>query len=291
MRRWRRALRRLARLPRRTRYARNGPLRIAYEIRGGWRWRRPWLVLVQGLGYDRAGWEPVLGPLGRHLRLVLIDNRGSGHSDPAGGRLTVTDMAGDVATVLGRLRLGPVNLMGVSLGGMIAQEVAIEYPQLVQALVLVATTPGWPNGYPMPAHTVALLASSARLPEEVAVRRNVENALSPRTVRERPAVVQELIEHRAEHRTDPLVWMAQMTAGARYSGNRRQSRITARTLVVHGSDDAVVDPRNAELLATRIPDARLVVMNGVGHLLFWEDPQEFADVVLRFLDEGSTERK
>jgi pimeloyl-ACP methyl ester carboxylesterase len=272
---------------RRTRYARNGTLRIAYEVRGGWRWRRPWLVLIQGLGYDRAGWGPVLDHFGRHLRLVLIDNRGSGRSDPARGAFTVTDMARDVASVLRRMRLGPVNVMGVSLGGMIAQEVAIEYPEFVGVLVLVATTPGWPNGYPMPARSVAVLASSARLPEDVAVRRNVENALSPDTVRHRPAVVQELLDHRRDHRTDPRVWLAQMKAGAGYAGNRRQSRIQARTLVVHGSADAVVDPRNAELLAARIPDARLVMMPGLGHLLFWEDPDGFADVVLRFLHGGS----
>src|SRR4029453_17350966 len=110
-----------------------------------------------------------------------------------------------------------------------------------------------------------------------------ENALSPDPVPNRPAVVEELLAHGQVHRTDPAVWLAQMTAGARYAGKRRQSRIRARTLVVHGSADAVVDPRNGELLAARIPDARLVVMPGLGPRVFWEDPRGFADVVLRFL--------
>ena len=80
----------------RTRYARSGALRIAYERRGILHWRRPWLVLIQGMGMDRLGWEPVLRKLRRHFRLVLVDNRGSGHSDRPAGSITVADMAGDV---------------------------------------------------------------------------------------------------------------------------------------------------------------------------------------------------
>ena len=68
----------------RTRFARHGALRIAYELRGRYGWWRPWLVLVQGLGFDRSGWEPVLRRLGRRFRLVLVDNRGSGRSDVPG---------------------------------------------------------------------------------------------------------------------------------------------------------------------------------------------------------------
>lgn len=69
----------------RTRYARSGALRIAYELRGTLHRRRPWLVMIQGMGFDRLGWQPVLGTLGRHFRLVLVDNRGFGSSSrPAG---------------------------------------------------------------------------------------------------------------------------------------------------------------------------------------------------------------
>jgi pimeloyl-ACP methyl ester carboxylesterase len=75
----------------RTRYARSGALRIAYERRGILHWRRPWLVLIQGMGMDRLGWEPVLRKLRRHFRLVLVDNRGSGHSDRPAGSITVAD--------------------------------------------------------------------------------------------------------------------------------------------------------------------------------------------------------
>jgi 3-oxoadipate enol-lactonase len=270
----------------RTRYATSGRLRIAYEVRGGWRRRRPWLVFVQGLGYDRTGWAPVLRGLRRRFRLLLIDNRGSGRSDRSPGRFAVADMARDVAAVVRAAGAAPANLVGVSLGGMIAQEVAIEHPDCVDALILAATTPGWPSGYPMPARTLSLLVATARMPEEVAVRRYVENALSAATLRQRPELVEELIEHRRRRPTDQRVWLAQVNAGAAYAGNLRQSRIRARTLVLHGDADSVVDPRNAKLLAERIPDARLVILPGLGHLFFWEDPDAFVRPVLDFLLAG-----
>jgi hypothetical protein len=83
----------------RTRYARSGELRIAYELRGILR-RRPWLVLIQGLGFDRSGWKPVTRKLQRHFRLVLVDNRGTGRSDLPAASFGVADMASDVIAVL-----------------------------------------------------------------------------------------------------------------------------------------------------------------------------------------------
>ena len=76
---------------------------------------------------------------------------------------------------------------------------------------------------------------------------------------------------------------AQAAAGARYTGGLRQARIQARTLVLHGGADTVVDPRNGKLLADRIPGARLMTFPELGHLLFWEDPDGFASAVTSFL--------
>jgi 3-oxoadipate enol-lactonase len=275
-----------------TRYTRGGELRIAYETRGGWRPRRPWLVLIQGLGFDRTGWDPVADLLKREFRLLLVDNRGSGRSGPTEGRVSVTDLAKDVVDVLDAAGLGRVHVAGASLGGMVAQEIAIGYGDRVDRLVLACTTPGWPYAYPMPVGTAALLAGTRRMPPEQALRRNVENALSRATVANRPELVDKLVEHQRKRRGDPRDWYALMSAGARFTGNRRQSGIDAPTLVLHGSDDRVVDPRNGELLARRIPDARLQLFPGLGHLFFWEDPEGFAAAVTGFLrDEEHADRR
>jgi pimeloyl-ACP methyl ester carboxylesterase len=268
----------------RTRYARNGTVRIAYELRGRLAWWRPWLVLIQGVGFDRSGWRPVLRKLRRRFRLVLADNRGSGLSDPPGGWLTVADMAGDIVAVLDDSGIGPAHVLGVSLGGMVAQDLAFYHPERVDGLVLVSTTPGWPFGYPMPAASARLLAATGRMTPEDALSRHTVNALSTVTVQRRPELVGRLVDlQRSRRPADSHGWSAQVVAGAYYAGRMRPASIRARTLVLHGDADTVVDPRNGKVLASRIPGARLVTFPGLGHLLFWEDPGGFARAVTSFL--------
>ncbi|MGD0241881.1 MAG: alpha/beta hydrolase [Streptosporangiaceae bacterium] len=267
----------------RNRYADSGGTRIAYELRGTLRWRRPWLVLIQGMGLERHGWDRVPGRLRRRFRLVLVDNRGCGRSDQVDGSFTVADMAEDVVAVLDAARIRRAHVLGASLGGMVAQELAIRHPDRVDGLVLACTTPGWPFAYPMPARSVRLIATTARLPAEVAWRRHLENALSARTVRECPEFVDGLVRRQGLRAADPGTLSAQAAAGARFAGRLRQAGIQARTLVLHGDADAVVDPRNGRLLAARIPKATLMIFPGLGHLLFWEEPEGFAAAVTSFL--------
>jgi 3-oxoadipate enol-lactonase len=275
----------------RTRYARSGALRIAYELRGTLHGRRPWLVLVQGMGFDRLGWGPVLGKLRRRFRLVLVDNRGCGRSDRPAGSFSVSDMAGDVVAVLDAARIRRAHVLGASLGGMVAQELAITRPERVDRLVLACTTPGWPFAYPMPAVSVRLVAATGDMPADVALRRHTENALSARTVQHRPELVDRLVELQGSRPADTGSLAAQAAAGARYVGRLRQARIRARTLVLHGDADTIVDPRNARLLAERIAGAELVTFPGLGHLLFWEDPDGFANAVASFLVAGAEARE
>jgi 3-oxoadipate enol-lactonase len=147
----------------RMRCARSGDSRIACELRGARRWRRSWLVLIQEMGFDRHGWEPVLRNLGRHFRLVLVDNRGSGRSDLPPGSFGVADMADDILSALDRADIRRAHLMGVSLGGMVAQELAVDHPERVGDLILMSTTPGWPFAYPMPVASAAPAKGSIEL--------------------------------------------------------------------------------------------------------------------------------
>ncbi len=239
--------------PHRTRFARPGSLRIAYELRGRWAWWRPWLVLIQGLGFDRSGWQPVRRRLRRRFRLVLVDNRGSGRSDPPGAPFGVADMAADVVAVLDDAGIRRAHVLGMSLGGMVAQELAVSYPDRVDGLVLASTSPGWPFAYPMPAASVALLAASRAMSPGEAARRHAENALSPGDAACHPDLVRRLVKLQGSRPAPPRAWMAQAAAGASYAGQLRETRITAHTLVLHGTADTVVDPRNARLLRAGFP--------------------------------------
>ena len=265
------------------RFADNGSSRIAYELCSRVGRRPPWLVLIQGLGFDRSGWAPVIPALKRRFRLVLIDNRGSGRSTTADRKFTVADMAMDVTAVLDRSRIAHAHVLGASLGGMVAQELAIRFPQRVDRLVLACTTPGWPYGYPMPRASVQRMTEAASLPVEVAQRSLVENALAPGTLKTHPQLVDRIVRNQKARSGDAASWKALANAGATYSGGTRQSLIGAPTLIMYGDADEVVDPRNSKLLSGRIPNSQVEVFPGLGHLFFWEKPAQFAKAVTSFL--------
>jgi pimeloyl-ACP methyl ester carboxylesterase len=266
---------------------RNGA-RIGYEARSGRLNRRPWLVLVQGLGLDRTGWDPVVPGLRRSFRLLLVDNRGAGSSDAPPRVFSVPEMARDVVAVLDAAGVDRAHVAGTSLGGMVAQELAIEHADRVNGLVLASTTPGWPRGYGMPAPTLRLMAETRRLPREQALRLHVENALSRTTVEDDPALLARLVDSLRSRPHDADAWFALAAAGGRYYGGSRYRDIRADTLIMHGTADTVVDPRNSTVLAEGIADSRLVLLEGLGHLFFWERPDVFVEEVTRFLTRDRT---
>lgn len=252
-------------------------VRIAWERRGA---GAP-IVLIHGLGYARWGWETVADRLAEAFELVLLDNRGIGQSDAPPGPYTVAEMAADVLGVLDEAGLERVHVAGTSLGGMIAQELALTAPARVDRLALVCTTPGGPNAAPMPAPTVALITEAPTLEPLVALRRFVENALAPDPDEE---TVERILAHRLQTAQPPAAWAAQAAAGASFDAWDRLPALTAPTLVLHGTADVVVDPANSRLLAERITGARLEWFDGCGHLLFWEEPDRFVSIVGEFLE-------
>jgi 3-oxoadipate enol-lactonase len=253
----------------------SGTVRLAYEVRGS----GPPLLLVQGLGYGRWGWEPLVDPLAEDFRIAFYDNRGIGDSDIPPGPYTTAELAEDAVAVLDTAGMERADVLGTSLGGMVAQELAIAFPERVGRLVLACTTPGGPRSHPMPQQTVDLMLTAPTLAPETAMRRFVENALSPSAPDE---LVERIVALRLANPFDPAGWQAQAAAGAAFDAFDRLGEIRAPTLVVTGEEDVVVDPRNSELLAAGIPDARLERVAG-GHLFFWEDPHELVSLVKEFL--------
>jgi 3-oxoadipate enol-lactonase len=258
-----------------TSVALSGDVRIAYETRGT---GEP-LLLVHGLGYARWGWEPVVGELAARFLVVLFDNRGIGESDVPPGPYTARELAEDAMAVLDDAGIDRAGVVGTSLGGMVAQELAIGWPERVERLVLACTTPGV-RGVPLPERTARLLAEAPSLPQDVALRRFVENALGSDPD---PALVERILAFRLASPPDPAGWQAQAAAAQTFDALDRLGGIRAPTLVLHGTADGVVDVRNAQLLAKRIPDVRVELFADRGHLFFWEEPERFVRLVTEFL--------
>jgi 3-oxoadipate enol-lactonase len=261
------------------RVARNGSVAIAYDVRG----QGPPLVLIQGLGVGRWGWEPVVDRLARRFRVITIDNRGIGASDAPRGSYSTRVMAEDVVAVMDDAGVASAGVVGTSLGGMVAQELALAHPERVDRLVLVATIPGGRLTAPMPLKTAYLLTWAPLMRSEQRRRGFVEHNLGPGTLRRRTKVVRRLMALKRAHPQSEQAWRAQATAGVLFDPLGRQRRITQPTLILQGTADQVVNPVNAELLADLIPDARLRYAEGAGHLVCWDEPRRFVRVVTGFL--------
>jgi 3-oxoadipate enol-lactonase len=251
-------------------------VRLAYDVDGT---GEP-VLMIQGLGYGRRGWGPAPGMLAHRFHVVTLDNRGFGESDVPPGPYTTAQLAGDALAVLDAAEIETAHVVGISLGGMVAQELVLARPERVRKLVLCSTTPGGATSFPMPEQTVALMGRASHLDPREALQQFVTNALSPDPPEE---LVREIVAYRAANPPDPAGWWAQAAAGAAHDVLARLDEINVPTLIVHGTADNVVDVRNAALLADGIASSRLVVLEGVGHLLPWERPDEFTGLVEEFL--------
>ncbi|MDX6487372.1 MAG: hypothetical protein QOF43_2525 [Gaiellaceae bacterium] len=259
--------------------ARNGDVRVVYDVKGE---GEP-LLMIHGLGYDRFGWGPLPDLLAHDFRVIVFDNRGVGDSDVPEGPYAVAQMADDAIAVLDAAGVDDTHVLGVSLGGYIAQELALTHPDRLRKLVLASTAPGGPKSVPMPAAGLEAFGRFPTMEREAGLRLMVENSLGAYGVREQPELVEEIYRYRLERGPTLAGWQAQAYAGATFDAYDRSPRIAAPTLVLQGGGDNVVDPRNADLLAELIPNARLELIPDRGHLMVWQEAERIAPIVKEFL--------
>jgi pimeloyl-ACP methyl ester carboxylesterase len=255
-------------------------IQLAYGVRGE---GEP-LLMIHGLGYDRFGWGPLPDLLAHDFKVVVFDNRGVGDSDVPEGPYAVSQMVGDAAAVLDAAGIDRAHVLGVSLGGYIAQEFALTHPEKLHKLVLVSTAPGGPRSVPMPAAGLEAFGRFPAMEREAGLRLMVENSLGAYGVREQPELVEEIYAYRLERGPTLAGWQAQAYAGATFDAFDRSPGIKATTLVLQGGGDNVVDPRNADLLVELIPNARLELIPDRGHLMIWQEAERVAAIVKEFLE-------
>jgi pimeloyl-ACP methyl ester carboxylesterase len=256
---------------------------IFYERRGE---GEP-LVLIMGLSGNSTNWgEPFLSLLERDFDVVALDNRGMGRSGPADEDFTIADMAGDTAGLLAALGLHAAHVMGISMGGMIAQQLTLSSPGLVRALVLGCTYAGGPGSrLTDPAVVQSLAEPMLEGDREGAIRAAWAVNVSAAYARDEQAFAR-FRELALTHPPPLPAIMRQMQAVAGHDVSGRLAEIQAPTLVLHGTEDRMLDVGNGRLIAAAVPGARLEIFEGVGHLFFWEQPERSARLVRDFLFEA-----
>jgi 3-oxoadipate enol-lactonase len=245
------------------------------------------LLYCNGSGSTLADAQPMLAALAAgEFDLLAFDYRGLGQSGPAGGPYTMADVAEDVAGLLDVVGWSRCRIVGVSFGGMVAQEFAVTHPERVERLALACTSPGGDGGSSYPLHSLAELS----VDERVAVAARLSDTRWDETWLETHAVDRALAEHLAarQRQTDPpdaAGRRAQIAARAGHDVWDRLGAVNCPTLVAYGRYDGIAPPQNSEAIASRIPGADLRGYEG-GHMFLFQDPAAMRELVT-FLEAGA----
>lgn len=244
----------------------------------------PPLLMIRGLGAQATTWgEPVLAPLRERVRVIRLSNRGTGLSDKPAGPVSIRTMADDAAALLDALGVDRAHVFGVSMGGMIAQELALNHAERVDRLVLGCTFAGGPNAVRAGADVMALLTPQAGQSAEEQIRRTRPALVTERTMRERGEFLDEMMRIDLETPTPLETVVKQLAAIGEFDTYDRLPSIRAPTLVIHGDSDVLVPAENARILHERIPGSTLEIVPEAGHMFFWDQPEETAAILTSFL--------
>ena len=238
------------------------------------------LLLIQGMSGTHVAWgRPFREVLEESFDVVAFDNRGIGLSGPVEGPFTIVEMAEDTAGLLEELGLESAHVVGISMGGMIAQELALAEPGRLRSLTLGCTYCGGPGSQLMPQENVEKLAAGMMSGDrDKAIRASYEVNLSPafRADEDAYAAFHEMaISVPARKATIEL----QVQAIFGHDTSSRLSEIATPTLIVHGTEDGVLPFPNGEQIASLIPKARFEPLEDVGHMFWWEQPQRSAELI------------
>jgi 3-oxoadipate enol-lactonase len=237
------------------------------------------VLLIMGLGYTSVMWHRTRPALAQRYRTVAFDNRGVGLSDVPPGPYSIATMASDAAAVLDAAGIARAHVFGVSMGGMIAQEFALQYPARTRSLILGCTAAGGPSAVRAESKVADVLMARGMTPEQArdAILPYIYDAATPREK------IDEDIRVRQPWLPTPAGYIAQLQAILAWESYSRIAQITAPTLVIHGKSDALVPPGNGELIAKRIPGAKLVLLEHASHLFLTDQTEEAHQEIFEFL--------
>ena len=255
---------------------RAGDIELDYERSGS----GPPLLLIMGMSGTALHWgEPFLELLRGDFDVIAYDHRGVGASSHLKGPTTITELAEDASRLLSALEIDSAHVLGISMGGMIAQELALAHPEQVRTLTLGATYCGGPQSVQAhPSVIQGLAAAMMSGDRERALRSGWEINVSQTMVDDADAYAAFLAISERRAVAVPVV-MAQLQACAAHDTSTRLGELTTPTLVIHGTEDQPLPVDNGRQIASLIPRSKLEILDGVGHMFFWEQPERAAELL------------
>lgn len=253
---------------------------IYYEIHGE---GEP-LVLIEGLAQQLCMWKSQIEGLKDSFKVIAFDLRGSGRSDKPQTGYSVDIFADDTIELIRKLNLTKPNILGVSLGGFIAQKVAFKYGTEIGKVVLVNTAFGGPNYIPPSQNVlnVMLTGGDGSTPFEKAFN-SLAIGFTDEFVKEKRTIIEEILKCLFQNIQPPYAYQGQMIAGATFNMENEVSKIENETLVIVAENDKIVPKENGLKLKDKLKNSKLVILENCGHLCFIEKEKKFNEVVKNFL--------
>ncbi len=260
----------------------NQGIRIFWNEEGG---GEP-LLLIMGLGYPSAAWYRTRPTLSRKYRTIAFDNRGVGQTDVPPGPYPIPVMASDAAAVLDAAEVERAHVFGISMGGMIAQEFALQYPQRVRSLILGCTAAGGPMAVRAESEVTEMVMARGSMTPEQAAQAAIPFIYDSGTPR---ALIDEDLAIRRPWFPRPEAYNAQLQGIIAWESYGRLDKITCPTLVIHGENDRLLPAGNGKLIAEKIPGAHLVMLSHASHIFTTDQPAGAQKAILEFLQERSVQ--
>ena len=261
-----------------------GAIELDYRRQG----EGPPLLMIMGMSGTYDHWDAhFLELLARERELILYDHRGVGRSSRAEAPFTIAELAADALGLLEALDPPSVDVLGFSMGGMVAQELALAAPQRLRSLVLASTSAGGARSAHTAPEVLERLGGAMSSGDREAALRAAWEVNTAKPYSDDADAYERFCAIGAERRVDMAVVLLQMRAIAEHDASERLAALRTPTLVLHGTQDMMVPLANASALADAVPGARLALMEGAGHLFFWEAPERAAELVLEHLESKS----
>jgi 3-oxoadipate enol-lactonase len=240
----------------------------------------PPLLLIMGMSGTALHWgASFLELLGRDFEVIAYDHRGVGASSSLEGPLTITQLAEDASRLLSGLAIDSAHVLGISMGGMVAQELALAHPEQIRTLTLGCTYCGGPQSVQThPSVIQGLAAAMMSGDRERALRNGWEINVSQTMVDDADAYAAFLAIAERRAVAVPVV-MAQMQACLAHDTSTRLEELTMPTLVIHGTEDQLLPVQNGRQIASLIPGSKLEIFDGAGHMFVWEQPERAAELL------------
>jgi pimeloyl-ACP methyl ester carboxylesterase len=252
---------------------------LYYEIHG----QGDPLVLIMGLRRNAEWWYCQVPTLSRHFQVVVFDNRGAGRSEQPAMDYSIPLFSDDTAALVKGLGLSSAHVLGISMGGYIAQELAINYPEMVQGLILGCTGPGGPKAVHMTSERMGKFVANQGLTPVEILWKDMDIYFSEKFIQENPEEIREFVEISMRYYQPPDAFLRQFAACQKHDTFDRLHRITQPTLIMTGDDDPLVPPGNSRILKEMIPLSRLDLFPAGRHCFFMEFAPLFNREVIDFL--------